>query len=390
MTSLLSMEDLFYGPREPTWILPSRDETPRRPFYKEREVTPPRRPLYKEREITSPRRVYRPQPPPMRYDPRPMYDEPPRRPLVTERLQPGLQPKMHTVPEVPLRTVNEVREVVNVPAEKPLIPGPPPPTQVIVEKKIAPSPKRHYVPPPIELKVPMCCEKCVKKVKDKILELPGVVDVVTDQYHQKVIVTGNADPERLLERVKRVKKRSVFWDQNVDYTQAYIARKIEDAKAEEVRAKVAQAEAAKAQAHAKAQVQAQAQAQAQAHAVQAAQAKAMVAPGPEVVVKLPQEVNGPKVTVILPADQEKNMPYEVQSRVHSQRYMSPPKAYRQEFMYNGGPEHMRMPPPPPTRGDSYYDMPHGDMRRSEHNNYYGGEQQMRPQPYKPYQHRAVY
>ena len=206
-----------------------------------------------------------------------------------------------------------------------------------------------------------------------------MVDVVTDQYHQKVIVTGNADPERLLERVKRVKKRSVFWDQNVDYTQAYIARKIEDAKAEEVRAKVAQAEAAKAQA--------------QAHAVQAAQAKAMVAPGPEVVVKLPQEVNGPKVTVILPADQEKSMPYEVQSRVHSQRYVSPPKAYRQEFMYNGGPEHMRgerMPPPPSTRGDSYYDMPHGDMRRSEHNNYYGGEQQMRPQPYKPYQHRAVY
>ena len=138
---------LFYGPREPTWILPSRDEAPRRPFYKEREVTPPRRPFYKEREITSPRRVYRPQPPPMRYDPRPMYDEPPRRPLVTERLQPGLQPKMHTVPEAPLRVVNEVREVVNVPAEKPLIPGPPPPTQVIVEKKIAPTPKRHYVPP---------------------------------------------------------------------------------------------------------------------------------------------------------------------------------------------------------------------------------------------------
>lgn len=125
---------LFYGPREPTWILPSRDEIPRRPFYKEREITPPRR-------------VYRPQPPPMRYDPRPMYDEPPRRPLVTERLQPGLQPKMHTVPEAPLRTVNEVREVVSVPAEKPLIPGPPPPTQVIVEKKIAPSPKRLYVPP---------------------------------------------------------------------------------------------------------------------------------------------------------------------------------------------------------------------------------------------------
>jgi len=26
---------------------------------------------------------------------------------------------------------------------------------------------------PIELKVPMCCEKCVKKVKDKLLDMDG-------------------------------------------------------------------------------------------------------------------------------------------------------------------------------------------------------------------------
>lgn len=26
---------------------------------------------------------------------------------------------------------------------------------------------------PMELRVPMCCEKCVKKVKDRILSMPG-------------------------------------------------------------------------------------------------------------------------------------------------------------------------------------------------------------------------
>jgi hypothetical protein len=45
----------------------------------------------------------------------------------------------------------------------------------------------------------------------------GVEDVTTDQYNQKVIVTGNVDPSRVLSRVKQVKKHSVFWDQNVEW-----------------------------------------------------------------------------------------------------------------------------------------------------------------------------
>jgi hypothetical protein len=52
----------------------------------------------------------------------------------------------------------------------------------------------------------------------------GVEDVTTDQYNQKVIVTGNVDPSRVLSRVKQVKKHSVFWDQNVEYSQVYLKK----------------------------------------------------------------------------------------------------------------------------------------------------------------------
>lgn len=49
---------------------------------------------------------------------------------------------------------------------------------------------------PIELKVPMCCEKCVKKVKDKILEVPGTglylsSTLAAKEHHWKMIVRRN-------------------------------------------------------------------------------------------------------------------------------------------------------------------------------------------------------
>lgn len=39
----------------------------------------------------------------------------------------------------------------------------------------------------------------------------GIVEVTCDQHMQRVTVTGNADPLRLLKRVKRIKKKSEFW-----------------------------------------------------------------------------------------------------------------------------------------------------------------------------------
>lgn len=35
----------------------------------------------------------------------------------------------------------------------------------------------------IELRVLMCCEKCIKKVRDRFEDLEGVENVVIDQYN---------------------------------------------------------------------------------------------------------------------------------------------------------------------------------------------------------------
>jgi copper chaperone CopZ len=65
--------------------------------------------------------------------------------------------------------------------------------------------------PVMEMRVPMCCEKCQEKVKEAVQECDGVKNVVCDQYNQKVTVTGFVDPLKVLRRVKRVKKKSEFF-----------------------------------------------------------------------------------------------------------------------------------------------------------------------------------
>jgi copper chaperone CopZ len=66
--------------------------------------------------------------------------------------------------------------------------------------------------PVLELTVPMCCEKCEEKVKEELEELDGVRDVICDQYNQRVTVTGFVDPLKALRKVKKVKKKSAFFD----------------------------------------------------------------------------------------------------------------------------------------------------------------------------------
>jgi len=65
--------------------------------------------------------------------------------------------------------------------------------------------------PVLELRVPMCCEKCEEKVKEELEELEGVRDVICDQYNQRVTVTGFVDPLKALRKVKKVKKKSDFF-----------------------------------------------------------------------------------------------------------------------------------------------------------------------------------
>jgi len=159
-------------------------------------------------------------------------------------------------------------------------------------------------------------------VKERLQTLEGVDNVITDQYNQKVTVHGRVDPSRVLHLVKLVKKRSAFWDMTVDYSENYRrARQIEDA--------------------------AIAREQSKAAVVQAEAAKSVVVPAPAapvpVVVNLPQEQRGPKVTAILPPENPNTMPYVVNSRVHNDRYVSPPKGFRQEFFHGPREDMMHRP-----------------------------------------------
>lgn len=66
-------------------------------------------------------------------------------------------------------------------------------------------------PKGLVLNVPMCCDKCVEKVRRSLEDLEGVREVILDQYQQLVTISGDVDPEKALRRVRRVKKRSRFW-----------------------------------------------------------------------------------------------------------------------------------------------------------------------------------
>jgi copper chaperone CopZ len=315
----MSMEDLFYGPPENTWILPTRDD---RPYYRERDFSPPRR--FHHPEPLRPVERYQPRPVLPRNDIRPVVRVPPP-PVMEGELRPvERMARVHTVPE-PIRVHEEIRKVVEEPVVRSAVPvptqvvteaprvvapkpAPPPPVQVVQQKRSV-SPPRAIVHHPIELKVPMCCEKCARKVKERLVALEGVNSVVTDQYNQKVTVHGNVDPSRVLNQVKRVKKRSVFWDITVDYSENYRrARQVEDAALERERTKAA---VAKNEA-----------------------AKSIVTPAvPKVVVNMPPDHHGPAVQAVLP---EMNP-----MRVHQARYETPVTGFRQEFVH-GPREEMMM------------------------------------------------
>jgi len=66
--------------------------------------------------------------------------------------------------------------------------------------------------PGLVLRVPMCCENCIEKVRMSLMGLSGVRGVVCDQYEQKVVISGDVLPEEALRRVRRVKRKSMFWN----------------------------------------------------------------------------------------------------------------------------------------------------------------------------------
>ncbi|XP_024377810.1 uncharacterized protein [Physcomitrium patens] len=68
--------------------------------------------------------------------------------------------------------------------------------------------------PTYEFRVPMCCSKCEEKVREELLELQGVCDIFTDQLSERVAVTDFVNPYHALKKMKRIKKKSNFWDES--------------------------------------------------------------------------------------------------------------------------------------------------------------------------------
>jgi copper chaperone CopZ len=85
-----------------------------------------------------------------------------------------------------------------------------------LSNQTAASSPRFKNPPSLELKVPLCCQRCEERVKESLLDMDGVEGVLCDQSNQRVTVKGNVQPQRVLKRVKKIKKRSDFWMRSGD------------------------------------------------------------------------------------------------------------------------------------------------------------------------------
>lgn len=68
-------------------------------------------------------------------------------------------------------------------------------------------PRSHAYQIPVstfDLMVPMCCARCVDQVRDALLAMGGVLDVLCDARNQRVTVTGCLEPAQALKQVRRV------------------------------------------------------------------------------------------------------------------------------------------------------------------------------------------
>jgi len=69
----------------------------------------------------------------------------------------------------------------------------------------------HHHRNKVELWVPMCCDKCERKVRKHLGFVEGVESITTDQWTKKVVVVGNVRPEFVLSRVQRDKPGAEYW-----------------------------------------------------------------------------------------------------------------------------------------------------------------------------------
>lgn len=68
--------------------------------------------------------------------------------------------------------------------------------------------------PVMEMRVPLCCDNCERKVRDALEEMHGVKDVYTNRDSNRVTVTGYVDPMKALRRVRKLKPKSELHGDN--------------------------------------------------------------------------------------------------------------------------------------------------------------------------------
>lgn len=78
--------------------------------------------------------------------------------------------------------------------------------------------RRINSPPSFELFVPMCCTTCESQVRDALLDLEGVCDVVSEPENQRVVVSGYALPKQALKQARRVNKNAALWSDQTSTT----------------------------------------------------------------------------------------------------------------------------------------------------------------------------
>lgn len=78
-----------------------------------------------------------------------------------------------------------------------------------------------------DLMVPMCCARCVDQVRDALLAMGGVLDVLCDPRNQRVTVTGCVEPAQALKQVRRVQNgatSSPYMQQSNNISRSYVQR----------------------------------------------------------------------------------------------------------------------------------------------------------------------
>ncbi|KAL8150795.1 hypothetical protein V2J09_020603 [Rumex salicifolius] len=63
----------------------------------------------------------------------------------------------------------------------------------------------------VEIKVKMDCDGCERKVKHAVSRMRGAKTVEVNRKQSKVTVTGQVEPNRVLNKVKSTGKRAEFW-----------------------------------------------------------------------------------------------------------------------------------------------------------------------------------